>query len=321
MRDASVRLNNDFTMNYFLLTILFFLTIIILSAYLSLAERKIIARVQRRIGPHYCGICGCLQPIADAIKILFKENPSEKKSKISVFSICLLLGLNLFLTSLIPFSNKVIILNLDNGLLYVVLLDSLITMTESLIGISSGSKYGIIGGTRAYIQSLGTSFPIFLSTIVIFLKTGTFNLLKIAESQRDCPFALSLFPTFVAFCVISLVILQKPPFDFSEAESELVAGSKTEYGGILFGMIYLGEYLHIFSTSALISILFLGGRERLSSCEYTLVLLCKIFIVIFFIFIIRAVFPRCKQEKMIKIAWFIITPVLLLEIFIVTVTK
>lgn len=284
-------------------TAIFFSIFIIFSAYLSLLERKIIARVQRRRGPNHCGVFGILQPIADMLKIFFKCNALKDKSILSIFAVCLFLISNLFMISIIPYSDSIDIFTPKNSLLYVIIFDSLMACAELLMGITSGSKYGMIGGVRSYIQSIGIFLPLSLSIINIFLITGTLNLSEIASVDLSCSSSFSMFIVFIIFFITSFMMINRPPFDFSEAESELVAGVNTEYGGILFGLIYLGEYLRIIAVSSLIVVLFLGGGAHCGFLSYELVFGIKLIVVIILTFIIRAIFPRYRQVTMIKISW------------------
>ncbi|MDR2667082.1 MAG: NADH-quinone oxidoreductase subunit H [Holosporales bacterium] len=298
-------------MIFILEILLFFICCISLAAYLSLFERKLIARIQLRRGPNNCGFCGILQPIADALKLLFKKNSLDNHSKQSIFSVLLLFSMTLMQLTLIPIPGSTF--DTDYGLLLIVLCHTLIAFSEILIGLSTRSKYGIIGGNRAYLQTLGGHLPFVLSIIVLMLMSNTLNLKDIVTFQKDVIFMFKIFPIFVVFFIASLMNTSRIPFDFIEAESELIAGAYVEYGGILFAMIYLSEYLNLMFISALTATLFLGGYGD-SSIP---VLFVKTVLIISFIILIRAILPRYRQDQMIEISWGILSPILLIYTILV----
>jgi NADH-quinone oxidoreductase subunit H len=280
--------------------ILFFTVALTLAAYLSLFERKLIARTQLRIGPDNCGIFGLLQPIADALKLLFKNNPFGGHSPRSIIGICLLLFISLIQLTILPLFNGAAMMECDCKLLLVVVLHSALVFCEILIGLSSGSKFGVIGGGRAYVQYAGSNIPLMLSIIYLMLDKNT-NDLRGGTVLIDPIFAIVFFITL-------LIAFNKIPFDFPEAESEIVGGAYVEYGGILFGMIYLSDYLNLIFASSLMAIVFLGG--------HFLTILIGTFLVICAIITIRATLPRYRQDQMIRMSWFVLTPILLIYIFV-----
>lgn len=286
---------------------------ITLAAYISLFERKLIARIQLRLGPDHCGPCGIFQPIADALKLFFKRDALKGHSKQSIFAVCLLFFTSLLQLILIPISHDVF--KSTYGLLFVILLHSVIVFSEILIGTSSKSKYGVIGGVRSYIQIVGSHMPFVLSLILMMLLTKTLNLSELVSLQKHTIFAIPLFPIFVVFFITSLMITNHIPFDFPEAESELVAGAYVEYGGILFGMIYLSDYLNLIFISALTATLFLGGAGSAIFSGYVAIVL-KTILLASLVILIRAILPRYRQDQMIKISWMILSPILFIFIFI-----
>lgn len=278
------------------------------AAYMSLLERKLIARIQLRIGPNNCGFGGALQPLADGLKLFFKRSPFSGHSKQAVLGVCLLFTASLIQLTLIPLSNDVF--NPKHELLLIILCHSIVVFSEILIGTSSKSKYGIIGGTRAFLQLLGGHIPFILSMIVIMSLSNSMNLSEFLFLEKDFPFILKSFPLAVTFFIVLLITGNRTPFDFMEAESELVSGAYVEYGGVLFAMIYLSDYLNLLFISALIATLFLGGYIASS----VLGLILKTFFVMCFIILIRAILPRYTQDQMIKISWKILIPILFMYI-------
>ncbi len=292
----------------------FFVGAIVFAAYLSLIERKFIGRIQMRLGPTRCGIFGVWQPIADALKLFFKRNALKGHSAQSIFAVFLLFFIALMQLSIIPLSKNFLILNPSNGLLFIIFFHTLFVVAEILIGTTSASKYGVIGGIRSYLQLVGGHIVFVLSLICVFLYSGSLNLLDIVKSQEHHLFALLLLPVFVVFFISSLASMNRTPFDFTEAESEIVAGAYVEYGGILFAMIYLSDYLNIIFMSAVISILFLGGYKPIFDINFVppcVWLVLKILIITCLTILIRAMLPRYRQDQMIEIFWIIACPIII----------
>ncbi|MDR1034698.1 MAG: NADH-quinone oxidoreductase subunit H [Holosporales bacterium] len=285
----------------FSLTCVIFFTICIGSAaYLSLFERKLIGWIQLRVGPDRCGIFGIGQPIADALKLLFKRQALDSHSGPAIFAICLMFAVALIQLSLIPFVNNFVLWKSENGLIILLLLHSIVVFCETMIGTASHSKFGVIGGTRAYLQHVGSHVPFVLSMVCIILGTNTTDLLMITKITDSFLWFLLKIPLFIIFFVTILIVAKKIPFDFPEAESEIVSGAYVEYGGILFGLIYLSDYLNLIFYSALISTIFLRNFVILGTISMISLLI-----------LIRAILPRYRQDEMIKIALVILLPLLL----------
>lgn len=295
-----------------LITFLFCITF---AAYLSLFERKIIARVQMRLGPSYTGFLGILQPLADALKLFFKRGALQNISRKAILAICLFMATSLISITLIPLSSDTYIFDPKFGLLYAFIIHTVISFLEIMIGVESGSKYGIIGGIRGYFQMISTHFPYLLSILCIGSMTNSFNLIDIVELQNKIPFAFIIAPVFVVFFIVSLINLNRTPFDFTEAESEIIAGNYVEYGGMLFGMIYLSEYLNLIFSSSLIVLLFLGGWSPifgLTTIPPEVSMFIKVISIIFVIILIRSILPRYKQTYVIHLSWIIFCPIIII---------
>ncbi|MDR0695707.1 MAG: NADH-quinone oxidoreductase subunit H [Holosporales bacterium] len=289
---------------------LFYIVCVVFAAYLSLIERKLIAKIQLRVGPNHCGPCGVLQPAADAIKLLFKQHPFKNQAKHTIFAVCLYMAATLVQMTLIPmpwnsFSPRC-------GLLLVILTQSLIAFSEILIGSTSGSKYGRIGGNRAYLQTVGAHIPLILSVMAVMVLTKE---LKIAPAG-GLMWTIKTIPLTIMFFISLLMASSRIPFDFVEAESELVAGAYVECGGILFAMIHLADYLNLTFISALTASVFFGGCKVWHTAlhAYTSLLLETLGIICFVVFM-RAILPRYQQDQMNEIAWLYISPLLLGCIF------
>ena len=290
---------------------IYFLICITIAAYTSLLERKLIARIQLRRGPNNCGFAGIFQPIADALKLFFKQVQFKNYTKQSIFAALLLFTTSLIQLILIPISNDIFVPK--HGLLFVLLCHALIIFSEILLGMSQKSKYGIIGANRAYMQIVGAHIPFILSIVSIMLIFGTLNLNDIVLNS-NVNFIL-LIPLLFVFFIILLISEKRTPFDFVEAESEIISGAYVEYGGILFGIIYLSDYLNLLFISALISTIFFKGYVSAFFPPFIAILL-KTLIITSFIILIRAILPRYRQDQMIKISWKILTPIMFLYIFI-----
>jgi NADH-quinone oxidoreductase subunit H len=289
-----------------------YLGCIIIAAFMSLVERKLIARIQLRIGPDKCGPFGLLQPLADAVKLMLKRDPLKRCTSCGTLGVMLLFSASLAQFAIIPVVGDV---SCRYGLLMVLLCHSIIAFAEMLIGLSSRSKYGIIGGTRAYMQLLGSNLPLMLSVTAIITVTGSTSLTDIASTHYSPLMALVMLPLGAMFYVVMLMSTARCPFDFIEAESEIVAGAYVEYGGIMFAMIYLADYLNLLFASSLISTVFICGGPT-SSVWHILVLIVKSILVACSVILIRAILPRLRQDQMIKVSLLYITPILLLYIIV-----
>jgi NADH-quinone oxidoreductase subunit H len=173
----------------------------------------------------------------------------------------------------------------------------------------------VIGGFRGYFQAVSYYVPYVLSILCIALIANSFNLIDIVELQNPMPFVFLMFPVFLVFIIVSLIALNRTPFDFTEAESEIIAGNYVEYGGMLFGMLYLCEYINLVFSACIISILFLGGWNPIPGLAFLpphVSMLVKITVIITIMILIRAVLPRYKQEHVIRISWGIFCPMLIL---------
>lgn len=288
--------------------IFYYISCIFVASYISLLERKLIGRIQRRIAPANCGICGIFQPIADAIKLFFKQSPLAGQNARTITGGCLLFAVSLCQLTLIPAFDE--LFNLKYGMLLVILSQSLISFSETLIGTESNSRYGIIGGNRAYIQNMGGHLLLVLLMIILMLLSHGTGILDFVSLQKDALFWIKILPFVVIFFITLLITGNRTPFDFTEAESELVGGAYVECGGILFAMVYLADYLNLLFLSALFATLFL--YQISISMPHMIELLMKTFICISFIILIRAILPRYTQKQMIKIAWHTITAMLFL---------
>ena len=288
---------------YFIIkTIIFYITIITIAAYLSLFERKLIGKIQLRRGPSYCCKFGLLQPIADGLKLFFKYNCLYNHSICSIFGVYLLLFCSLLQFSFVPIVSDFYLLSSNNSLLYLIIINEIISFSEIIIGISSNSKFGIIGGIRVIFQKLAYDIPYTLLILCLSILNNTLNIQDINISIIYPKFNLLLFLYSIVFFIINLIKINHIPFDCVEAESDLVAGAYTEYGGMLFGIVYLSDYLNILFSAFLYTNFFIKTNNVI------FFILC-IILFISSIVIIRTLFPRYLQLLILNISYEILIPI------------
>lgn len=274
------------------------IVILIGVAYITLGERKIMGAMQRRLGPNKVGVYGLIQPIVDGIKLILKEilipQQSNKYNYIIGPTITLILALIIWIP--IPINNIYQVYRENNyGIIYILVVSSISAFILLYTGWSSNSKYTLIGSIRAIGQliSYEVSFGLIILNVIII--NDSLNLVKILYKQIYMPNIFILFPIFILFLISALAETNRPPFDLPEAESELVAGLLTEYGGFTFAALYLAEYTFVLSMSILTSILFFGTPKL------------AFFFVFFFIWV-RASLPRIRYDQLMSLGWGNILP-------------
>jgi NADH-quinone oxidoreductase subunit H len=245
----------------FLDVLTIFIGILLCVAFYTLAERKFMGSVQRRLGPNVVGFMGMLQAFADALKLLLKELviPYRANRMLFVFAPFMFLTLALLGWAVVPLAIDVLIADILYGLLFIYLVSSLSVFGVIIAGWASNSKYPFLGALRSAAQMISYEVSMGFILIIISILTGTFNLTDIVLSQQDVWFIFLLFPLFLMFLVSILAETNRAPFDLPEAEAELVAGYNLEYSGIMFAMFFLAEYSNMLLMSILTIHLFLGG--------------------------------------------------------------
>lgn len=282
-----------------------FLNIMLSAAFLTWLERKVIARVQLRIGPLYAGMWGILQPIADGVKLMFKEMIFPELADAKLLMLCAL-GLMLLAAAPvvpIPFGDGLVIANMDIGLIYVFAVISLFPSVILLMGWGSNSKYSFLGGLRSLFQQVGYEIPMWLSVLGIVMLTGTLNLSKIVEAQQRLWFVVPQILGFAVFFTAVLAELERTPFDLPEAEPELVMGWMTELSGVAFMVGFLAMYTKLYVMSAMITTLFLGGWSGPAILPQPVWFLLKTFLVAGAVVIIRGTFPRVRIDILLRTGW------------------
>jgi len=280
-------------------------------AYFTLAERKIMAIIQRRKGPNVIGFLGLLTPLADGLKLFVKETILPSNSNISVFLIAPMLTfvLSLIGWAVIPFSKQIVLSDINVGILYLFATSSLSVYGIIMAGWSSNSKYPFLGALRSAAQMISYEVSIGFIIINVCVCAGSFNLSSIVIAQTNTWYIIPLFPMFIIFCISMLAETNRHPFDLPEAEAELVSGYNVEYSAMTFALFFLGEYANMLLMSAFLSILFLGGWLPLlnifplnifpGSFWFSL----KICFGVIFFIVTRATLPRYRYDQLMYIGW------------------
>jgi NADH-quinone oxidoreductase subunit H len=280
-------------------------------AYFTIAERKIMGIIQRRRGPNVIGFVGLLQPLADGLKLFAKETILPSNSNIIVFLIAPILSflLSLISWSVIPFSETIVLSDINVGILYLFATSSLSVYGIVMAGWSSNSKYPFLGALRSAAQMISYEISIGFIIVNVCVCAGSFNLSSIVLAQKNMWYIVPMFPMFVMFYISMLAETNRHPFDLPEAEAELVSGYNVEYSAMTFALFFLGEYANMLLMSAFSAILFLGGWLPLinvfplnfmpESFWFSLKLILG---VIFFI-ITRATLPRYRYDQLMHIGW------------------
>ena len=296
------------------------LPVLVSIALIVWLDRRVWAFVQKRKGPNVVGPFGILQTLADALKFIFKEIiiPASANKVIFVLAPIITLTLALIAWAVIPFSNEMVLANINVGILYLFAVSSLSVYGIIMGGWASNSKYPFLGAIRSAAQMVSYEVSIGIIIVNVLLCVGSLNLNKIVLAQENVWFIFPLFPMFVVFFISALAETNRPPFDLPEAESELVAGYQTEYSGMMYAMFWLGEYANILLLCALGSILFLGGW--LSPIDiYPFNLLPGVFWMIFKILglfilfsLVKAIVPRYRFDQLMRLGWKIFLPLSLI---------
>lgn len=297
-------------------------------AYVVYFERKVIGHMQARLGPMHVGPHGLLQPIADGIKLFFKEDIIPSGADKPIFYIAPVIGVVVALSSfaVIPFWESFSIADINIGVLYILALSSVGAYSVILAGWSSNSKYSFLGGLRSSAQVISYEIALGLSLVGVIMLSGSANLADIVEAQSDGPFIFYQFIGFFVFLMAAIAETNRVPFDLPEAETELVAGYFTEYSGMRWGLFFMAEYAAMFIMSALAAICFFGGWHGPDFWIFSYVpgvvwFLLKIYAFIFFYFWLRATLPRYRYDQLMSLGWKLFIPLGLLNIFITGLVK
>ncbi len=289
---------------------------------LTWVERKVVARIQNRLGPNRVGPWGLLQIFADMIKMLTKEDiVPENADRVlhTLAPIVTMIPITLVL-AVLPWGRGMAAVDLNIGILYVIALSSLGTIGIFLAGWSSNNKFALIGGMRAVAQVLSYEVPQVLAIVAIVLMVGSLSLVQIVNAQggwagfRWFIFAIPVGPiAFVVYMISAIAEVNRTPFDMPEGESEIVAGHHTEYSGMKWGLFYMAEYLNLFIVCAIATTLFLGGWQGPILPPW-IWFMAKTMVLILVAMWVRGTFPRLRMDQLMKFAWQVLVPVSLANI-------
>jgi len=319
-------------------------------AYVTVAERKTMASMQRRLGPNIVGYYGLLQAFADALKLLLKEYVSPTQANLTLFFLGPIITLVFSLLGylVIPYGPGLALSDFNLGILYMLAVSSLSTYGILLAGWSANSKYAFLGSLRSTAQLISYELILSSAILLVIMLTGSLNLTVNIEAQRAIWFILPLLPIFIIFFIGSVAETNRAPFDLAEAESELVSGFMTEHAAVIFVFFFLAEYASIVLICILNTILFIGGYlynffpffslieyinleyilnninnnslfsdPLLIGLLYGLALGIKSCIMIFIFIWVRASFPRIRFDQLMSFCWIVLLPIIIAFIFLV----
>jgi NADH-quinone oxidoreductase subunit H len=286
-------------------------------AYLTLAERKVLAAIQLRKGPNVVGPFGLLQPFADALKMLMKETiiPSGSNRLLFLMAPMLTFLLAMLAWAVIPVNDGWVAADINVGILYLFAISSLGVYGIIIAGWASNSKYAFLGALRAAAQMVSYEVSMGFVLVTVLLCVGSLNLSDIVRAQQTIWFCIPLFPMFIIFFISALAETNRSPFGLQEGESEIVAGFFVEYSSMSFGLFFLGEYANMILMSGMTSVLFLGGWlgpfglwPQLGVFWFLL----KICLCLFVFIWVRATFPRYRYDQLMRLGWKVFLPFSLL---------
>ena len=297
-------------------TLAMLVPVLVSVAYLTLAERKVMAAMQMRKGPNAVGPFGLLQPFADALKMLMKETiiPTGANRLLFIVAPLLTMTLAMIAWAVIPVNDGWAIANINVGILYLFAVSSLGVYGIVIAGWASNSKYAFLGALRSAAQMVSYEVSMGLVIVTVLLCAGSLNLTAIVHAQEHIWFFIPLFPMFVVFFISILAETNRAPFDLPEGESEIVGGFHVEYGAMTFGLFFLGEYANMILMSAMTAILFLGGwLSPIPFAPFTWIpgpvwFIAKICLVLFMFVWVRATFPRFRYDQLMRLGWKVFLP-------------
>jgi NADH-quinone oxidoreductase subunit H len=306
-----------------------FTAMMLIVAYMTLMERKVLGHMQVRYGPNRVGPFGLLQPIADGLKLFFKEDiiVPHANRLIYVFAPTVIVITALVSYAVIPFGDSFTILgqkvdlvvaDVNVGLLYLFAISSLGVYGVAMGGWASNNKYSLLGAIRSAAQMISYELSLGLSVIGVLMITGSLSTVQIVEAQSKVWFIVYQPLGFIIYLISAVAECSRTPFDLTECENELVAGYQTEYSSMKFALYYLAEYAHILVVSSLAVTLFFGGWHG-PFLPPVIWFLIKVFIFIFFFIWVRATYPRFRYDQLMKFGWKVLFPLALLNIMITAV--
>ncbi len=303
-------------------------------AYTTLYERRVLARMQSRIGPNRAGWQGILQPIADAVKLIFKEELTPANANKLIFFLAPIITVipALIVTAVIPWGTSITLFgreiplsvsNINVGVLYIMAVTSISVYGITLAGWSSHNKYAMLGGLRATAQMISYELALGLAMIGPIMIAGSMSIMDIVQSQHSIWNIIWQPVAFMIYLIASIAEVNRAPFDMPEAEQELTAGYHTEYSGMKFALFFMAEYIKMICISMIGASLFLGGFQGPFVDQVPLLgpiyLLIKILVWLFLLIWIRATLPRIRYDRLMALGWKVLFPVALLNVLVTAV--
>jgi len=293
-------------------------------AYLTYAERKVLAAMQLRKGPNVVGPFGLFQPFADALKMIMKETiiPSGANRLLFLLAPMLTFGLAMLAWAVIPVNDGWAIADINVGILYLFAISSLGVYGIIIAGWASNSKYPFLGALRSAAQMVSYEVSMGFVLVTVLMCAGSLNLSEIVRAQTNMWYCIPLFPMFIVFFISALAETNRAPFDLPEGESEIVAGFFVEYSSMSFALFFLGEYANMILMSAMTSILFLGGWlapfgiEPFTWIPGPIWFILKICFCLFVFLWVRATFPRYRYDQLMRLGWKVFLPLSLIWLVI-----
>jgi NADH-quinone oxidoreductase subunit H len=330
LAQSGVSFIEQLTSNFWLALVL--KTVLVLGFFLVVplgvgyAEHKVLAHMQARMGPMEAGAFhGWAQLIADGVKFIQKENVVPAEADRTIFSLAPAVAMVPYIAILVvlPFSDTLFALNLDVGIFFVMAMSSVSVIGILMAGWSSANKFSLIGALRAAAQLIAYELPLVLSAAGVVMLSGVTSMVGIVEAQEQLWYVVPLFPLFLIFMVASLAELNRTPFDMPIADSEIIYGAFTEYGGLKFAFFLLAEYGGIVALSGIAAVLFLGGYQGLPGIPLPapIWMAAKIGALSFVVIWLRATFPRLREDQLQRFAWLTLIPVSLVWILGAAVFK
>ncbi|MDD4860175.1 MAG: NADH-quinone oxidoreductase subunit NuoH [Dehalococcoidales bacterium] len=300
-----------------------FFTVLVLAFVLGMVmaviytERRVLARMQSRLGPNRTGPFGLMQAVADAVKVLLKENivPAASDKLVHWLAPLVAFAPVVMVFAVVPFANGALLADLNIGILYVIATSSIASVGIFMAGWSSGNKYSLLGGMRDVAAIVSYEIPLVLATLGVVLVAGSLSLNQIVLAQQDIPFILVQPLGFLLFFTAACAEINRSPFDLLEADSELTAGFHTEYSGMKFAMFYLVEYAEALAVSAVIATIFLGGWQGPLLPPWLWFLIKVVFMFLVMVWV-RATMPRVRIDQLMAFAWKCLFPLALLNLLL-----
>ncbi|MBM3144689.1 MAG: NADH-quinone oxidoreductase subunit NuoH [Chloroflexi bacterium] len=302
--------------------------------YGTLFERKVLARIQVRIGPNRAGPAGIFQPVADGIKLIFKEEliPAQADKLMFILAPIITVLPALIIWAVIPWGSQIVIAgreiklylaDVNIGVLYLTAVASIAVYGIVIAGWSSNNKYALLGGLRSSAQMVSYELALGLSLIGPIMLTGSMSLVDIVEAQSKVWYVIPQFVAFIIFIITGLAEINRSPFDMPEAEQELTAGYHAEYSGMKYALFMMAEYIKMIVISAIAATLFLGGYRLpfidIPAFLEPLVFFIKILILLYSIVWVRATFPRFRYDRLMAFGWKILLPLSLANVFVTAI--